>query len=224
MTLLSMLTVLALAGAPAEAHASGGDTAATHAYLLASYALARASQATVGTAQAKVHSYARRLRRECPGVGAGAPQSEAEWPLTDEVAGALWSITYGVNSHAIASFARTVSGLHWSVSRITRAAHAYVTTLRGLASLPLPDVCGDVQAWRAGGFGPPPASTTSFDRHVAALEAHTIPAKLLGPHEGSADRALAQTVARLERSLLNIETVDGYDDWDEVLEAVSLPQ
>jgi len=224
MRLSILLATLTLGWAPAGALASSGDVAATHAYLTANYALARASEKSVAPAQAKVVTYKRKLGRECPGVGAGAPENEVEEPLTYEVAGALWSITYGLNARAIGAFARTVGGLRWSQPKITRTAYAYVKTLRGLAALPLPDLCVDVRAWKANGFGSAPATTMSFDKHVEALEAHAIPAKLLAPYENAADRALAQKTARLERKLLNVETVEGFDDWTTVLETLGMPQ
>jgi hypothetical protein len=224
MRLSILFATLALGWTPAGALASSGDAAATHAYLAANYALARASEATVAPAQAKVVSFDRKLARECAGVGAGAPENEVEEPLTYEVAGALWSITYGVNARAIGTFVRTVDGLRWSQGKITRSAHAYVKTLQGLATLPLPDLCGDVKAWKASGFGKAPAATTSFDKHVEALEAHAISQKLLAPYETAADRALARKMAHLETKLLNAETVEGFDDWTTALETLGLPQ
>jgi hypothetical protein len=224
MRLSTFLATLALALAPTGALASSADVAATHAYLAANYALARASEATVAPAQSKVVSFKRKLARECAGAGAGAPENEVEEPLTYEVAGALWSITYGVNARAIGAFARTVGGLHWSQGEITRTAHAYVKTLRGLAALALPDLCADVRAWKASDFGHAPAATMSFDRHVEALEAHAVSQKLLSSYENAADRALAKKTGRLETKLLNAETVEGFNDWDTVLETLGLPQ
>lgn len=219
-----LLTALVLGGTPAGALASSGDVAATHAYLTANYTLGRASEATVAPAQAKVATFKRKLTGECADAGAGAPENEVEEPLTYEVAGALWSITYGVNARAIGAFARTVDGLHWSQAKITRTAHAYVTTLRGLAALPLPHLCADVRAWKASGFGPAPAATRSFDKRVEALEAHAVSQKLLAPYESASDRALAEKAARLETKLLNAETVEGFDDWTTTLETLGLPQ
>ncbi|HUB36032.1 MAG TPA: hypothetical protein VL972_04350 [Solirubrobacteraceae bacterium] len=209
---------------PAAALASSGDAGATHAYLEADYALAQASKTNVAPAQAKVVAFAHRLRGECGREGSGAPQTEAEQPLTYEAAGALWSITYGANARPIGAFARAVQGLHWSQRKLTHTAQAYAKTLQGLATLSLPHLCADVAAWKASGFGPAPAATVSFDRHVEALEAHAIPLKLLAPYEDAADRALAQRTAGLETKLLNTETVEGYNDWDLVLETLGLPQ
>jgi hypothetical protein len=224
MRLAILSSILALGWAPSAALASSGDIAATHAYLEADYALAQATKANVAPAQAKVVSFAHRLRGECGQEGSGAPQTEAEQPLSYEAAGALWSITYGANARSIGAFARAVQGLHWSQSKLTHTAQAYVKTLRGLAALSLPHLCTDVAAWKASGFGPAPTGTISFDRHVEALEAHAIPLKLLAPYEDAADRALAQKTASLETELLNKETVEGYNDWDLMLETLGLPQ
>jgi hypothetical protein len=208
--------------APAAASGTPLDVASTHAYILANFALARASEAKVAIGQARVLGLDRSLARACPDVGAGSPENEEAQKLTYEVAGALWSVTYGVDAGPIDAFARAVRPLRWSDARITRRAQNYAHSLQGLATIKAPDLCADVRAWSTSGFHTIPASTLVFDQHVESIEAHTIPAQMLAPYEHSADRSVLVRTERLETRLEHIETVTGYNDWESTLETLGL--
>jgi hypothetical protein len=216
------IALLAFVLAPASALATSSDDTATHTYILANYALVRASEAKVGVGQTDFKSYFKQINGKCKGAGAGAPQDEEAQPLNYEATGALWSITYGVDAAPIRTFVSTVDRLHWSNSKLTQIAKSYAATLHGLATLPLPDLCGDVQTWRAGGFRTVPASTTSFDRHVESLEAQTIPPKLLARYEQPGDRSIVERTTSLELKLQDVETSTGYNDLESLLDTLGL--
>jgi hypothetical protein len=220
-TLLA-LALLSLCLAPSAALATPADDAATHAYILANYALVRASDAKVGVGQAAVERYYRSINSKCKGAGAGAPQDEAGQPLNYEATGALWSITYGVAAAPIRTFVSSVNRLHWSNPKLTQIAKSYAATLHGLSTLPLPNLCGDVQTWRAGGFHTVPASTTSFDQHVESLEARTIPPKLLARYEQPGDKSIVERTTRLELQLQDVETSTGYSDLEALVGTLGL--
>jgi hypothetical protein len=217
-----LIIVLVLGMAPATAIATPQDIAATHTYIRADYALARAGDAKVGAAQAKVEELNRKLGRECPNVGAGSPEDEASQPLSYEVAVALWSVSYGTGAGPIRTFVDAVGRLRWSDRRLTRIAQSYATSLHELATLPLPDLCGDVRAWKAGGFKTVPAATTAIDRRVEGIEAKSIPARLLAPYEQPTDRIILARATRLEAKLEEFEISTGFSDWDQVLATLGL--
>jgi hypothetical protein len=221
--LLAMTLALLLAPTQA-AGATAADVAATHAYIRANYALAQAAVAGLASAQANVESYSKKIAKQCRGAGAGALQDEASQRLTYEVAGALWSVTFGTAAGPIGAFAHTVSALRWSNGRLTRMARSYARTLSGLANLRRPNLCGDVQAWKASGFSAIPASTSSFDQHVEALEARTIPSRLLAPYEQAGDGALVRRTTHLESELEANQFEVGFDDWLELVETLGLHQ
>ena len=114
----TIFAVLALTLAPAEAIAS--DVGATHAYIQANYALNRASVSLIHPAEAKIQAYNHRIAAECPRAAAGAPQTDAAYPMSYEVAVALWSLSYGTAAAPIRKFAAAVKPLHWSNARLTR--------------------------------------------------------------------------------------------------------
>jgi hypothetical protein len=225
-TALIAATALGLLGlvAPVGAIATSADVAATHAYIQANYALARAAEAEAGGTQASVVLLNQRFGRECPDVGAGSPQNEESQKLSYEAAGALWSAGYGANAGPIRAFVRKVKPLRWSNPKLTRIARSYARSLLELATLALPDLCGDVRAWSASGFRTVPAATLHFDEHVEAITGHSIPPRLLAPYEQPGDRGALERTTRLEAKLEATEITLGFEDWTSLLETVGLNQ
>ncbi len=227
-----LLVLLALAGTPAlalavtptRALAMPQDVAATHAYIDANFTFAKASQARAAIAQAATVRLTSRVARECRDAGAGSPENEESQKVSYEAAGALWSVVYGADAGPIRAFVRAVAPLRWGNPELTHAAQTYARSLHELSTLVLPDLCADVRTWSAGGFRTLPATTTSFDRHVEAIEGHTIAPRLLAPYERPGDRSIVERTTQLETKLEHIETVTGFNDWDTLLETLGLNQ
>lgn len=223
-TILITALVLGLL-APATASATSlDDVAATHAYIVANSAFVRASEARVRSTQVRIVGFKRKLGRECPNAGAGSPQSEEGHKLSYEVAGALWSLSYGADAAPIHTFAAAVRPLRWSNGKLTRIAAAYAKSLLELAALPLPHICADVRAWSASGFHTVPAATLAFDRRAEAIEGHSISPRLLAPYEQPADRGTLEQTTRLESKLEGTELGAGMNDWNKLLETLGLQQ
>jgi len=220
---LVLIVVFACAVTPSRALAGPRDVAATHAAVTASYMFARASIANISVAQSKIESFKHRLATECPGAGAGTPESEASQPMSQEVAAALWSIAYGSLAHPIEAFARALGSLHWTSARVNQAAHRLTANLIALATIPLPDLCGDVRAWAAGAFATVPRQVIELDRHVEPLEVPEIPWKLLAPYMRAADTTRLAYIKRAETKLAEFEFMVGQKDWYQVLETIGLP-
>jgi hypothetical protein len=215
------LVVLAV---PAPASASNQqDLASTHALIVASDALARVGNASIPIAQAKIEQFDRKLAAECPGAGAGTPETEASQPMSSEVADALWSISYGTATRAIERFVGAVKPLHWSNGRFDRTVHAFATTLLKLATLPLPDLCTDVRLWAASRFQTVPRDVTELDQRVEALTLPEIPWKLVAPYESRHDASMLPYIERAETNLEEAEFTKGQHDWYGTLETLGLP-
>jgi hypothetical protein len=221
--LLAPLVLLTLAASPSPAPASSADFAATHTAILAGYTLARAGVATINIAQSKVESFNRRLAAECPGVGSGAPETEASQPMSHEVAVALWSIAYGSAAGPIERFAKEVRPLRWTSARINDIARSFVANLTGLATIPLPDLCGDARAWRASGFTAIPQHVSELDSRVESLELPEIPWKLVAPYVRKSDAGLVAYIKRAEKKIAEAEFVLGQSDWYQVLRTLGIP-
>jgi hypothetical protein len=220
----TILTALVFGVAPATVLGSPQDTASTHAYIHANYALNRATQAKVKAAQASIEAVIHKLGQECPKLGVGSPQNEEAQHLSYEVVVALWSASYATDAGPIHKFAQAVRHLHWSNPTLTHMTQRYATDLQNLASLQMPNVCGDVTTWKETGFKTVPAASIQLDQRVEAIEPKAIPASLLAPYEQPADKAILATTTRIESQLQQIETVEGFNDWDQALETVGLNQ
>jgi hypothetical protein len=217
------LPILALAfAAPAPASASPQDAASTHAVIAADYALTRSAVADIPVAQADVERFDRQLAGECPGAGAGTPETEASTPMSKEVAAALWSVSYGSEAGPIARFAKAIRALRWTNGRFERAVHAYARVLSGLATIRLPDLCGDVRSWTASGFETVPRDVVALDEQVEPLVVPEIPWGLVGPYEQGRDASLVTYIKRAERKTAEAEFMLGQKDWYQVLETLGL--
>jgi len=218
----AVLAGLVMALTPIRAVAASSDILATHAYIQANYALARASVARIGAGQAKIQQLNTQLASECPLVGAGSPEDAAAEPVSAEVAVALWSIAYGTDAGPIRSFLGIAKRLHWSDHRITALAERYANSLHAYATLPLPDLCGDVGSWKASGFQIIPATTTSSVAREQAVELEAGPSRLLARFERWSDAAMLACTEALEVKLEENEFLLGQGDWYEVLETLGV--
>ncbi|MGH2864680.1 MAG: hypothetical protein ACRDJX_05465 [Solirubrobacteraceae bacterium] len=219
-----LCVVLVVALAPVTASGAASGFAATHAYIQANYALARADVARIAKGEARVQALNSQLARECPGAGAGSPETEATEPMSYEVAVALWALSYGSDAGAIRTFLAAVKPLHWGSSRVTRIAHGYAVSLHELSTLAVPDLCTDVRAWTASGFSVVPANVVQLDKRVEAIEGRSIPSRLLAPFERGSDASVAARTRRLERKLAENEFMVGQTDLIEVTGTLGLPE
>jgi hypothetical protein len=217
-----VLAGLVMALTPIRAVAASSDILATHAYIQANYALARASVARIAAGQAKIQQLNAQLARECPLVGAGSPENEAAEPVSAEVAVALWSIAYGTDAGPIRSFLATAKRLHWSNHRITAIAERYANSLLDYATLPLPNLCGEVGSWKASGFQVIPATTTRSVAREQAVELEPVPSKLLARFERGNDATTLARTEALEVKLEENEFLLGQGDWYQLLETLGV--
>jgi hypothetical protein len=221
-SLITLAVVLALAAVPASASAS--DVSATHAYIQANFKLAQASVARIPAGQAADEALIHKLASECPRAGAGAPISAASFPMSEEVAVALWSVSWVKGAASIRAFGRTVKRLRWSNPRVTSIARRYAADLNEMATIPLPDLCGDVRAWTATHFQVVPASIVALDKRVLAIEPQIVPQSLLAPFERGSDRAIVARTQSLETKFAEAEFTKGQDDLIRATEALGLPE
>ncbi len=208
---------------PRAALAGSGNAAATRTYIDANYTLIRAARSNLATGTAGLKSLANRLARECPLAATGSPENHDSEQLSNEVAGALTIVAYHPDAAAIGAFVHAVRGLRWSNHVLTRTVRTYATQLRGLAGLALPDVCGDVRAWAAGGFQALPASTVQFDQSYYAVdvEAEEVPLRLFSPFESAGETSLVRRTRQLEAPLAEAEA-HAVSDYTEILDALKL--
>jgi hypothetical protein len=218
------LAVLAFGAVPASASAAPRDTASTQAYLKAAHTALQAVVSKWSTVEASIHALDVRFHSECPNVGAGSPQNEEEQKLSYEVAGALWATGYHTDINVVRTFVKAVAPLKWSNPAITRDARRFTKGLQEMATLSVPNLCGDVRTWAAGGYKAVPADTAQYDSHVEAIEVKEIPRGLLLPYLPASDRALLVQTEHLATRFEELEFSRGQVDWNTALETLGLNQ
>jgi hypothetical protein len=205
---LSLLGALAAAcaAAPGTTLAAGGDSASTHAYLVADHALVRTATTHFGVARAAFAGLLHRLRSECPMVAAESPQNEDSTQLSNELIGAMVTSAYRPDRAHIRAFIAATRPLRWSSGAINRWVHEYDSDLATLNALAPPDVCGDVRAWVAAGYRALPAATVAFDaRFVPAWRALGEMPPGLRRLVGSGDRGLFANTQQGESEITEFE-------------------
>lgn len=220
--LTAPLAVLVLAFTPAVAGATSRDGASTHAYLTASYKLLHTAVSTWPSVERNIDKLDLRLHAECPTAGAGSPENEEAQKITYEAAGALFAVSYRTDAASVHAYSNAVKRLTWSNPRITREAHRLAGGLLEMAALRVPDICADVRAWSATGFGAMPSDVEPYDRHVEAIDIHEVPQRLLTPYVQPADKQLRRQVEHLATRFEELEFTRGQSDWIALLKAVDL--
>jgi hypothetical protein len=219
-----LAAVLVVGLVPASATAAPRDVSSTHAYLVAAYAALHATVTQWGSVESNIRKLNQRFHAECPEVGIGSPQSKEEQKLSAEAAGALWATGYHTDAKIVQAFVRAVKPLRWSNPATTRAARKFTSGLTEMTRLKVPDLCGDVRAWAAGGFKAVPASTVQYVQHAEAIEVKEIPRRLLAPYVQPADKSLRAKDEHLALRFEELEISRGQVDWDMLLETLAIAQ
>ncbi len=220
-----LATVILGGGVPATGNAaSSHDIAAARIVLTSGYETLRGVLRTWPKVEASLRNLNSRFARECPGIGAGLPQTEIEKRLSYEVAGALWATAYRADAPIVKRFIHRVTGLTSSNPKINRRVYRFLNGLNEMLALQVPDICADVRAWTASGYERMPTSTLQFDSHVEAIDVEIPSPKLADPYLVSSDRALVPKLEHLITKFEELEFTVGQRFWNMLLETLDVPQ
>jgi hypothetical protein len=218
-----LLTVLAAGLSPAQALAAPSENASsTHTALVAAYTALHSVVATWPGVEAQLQALDRRFAAECPRAGLGSPENEPEGRMAYEVTGALWAVGYHADARIAQRFIRTVSPLRWTNPALTRRMHTYITGLREMIALQVPNLCGEVRSWSASGFQTVPQSAFQYDQHVEAINVEVPSPALLAKYVQPADRQLFARVKHLVVRFEELEFTVGQRAWYHLLEILGL--
>jgi hypothetical protein len=202
--------------------ASREDVSSTHTALTAAYTSLRAIVNTWPGEEASFHELDLKFAAECPDVAAGSPQNASEQRLSYEVAGALWAVGYRKDANIVNAFIKAISPLRWSVAALTRRAHEFITGLREMLALSVPDLCGDIRSWIASGYRTVPASTLQFDEHVEAINVEIPLPRLVLAYVQPVDKGLFRRTEHLLTRFDELEFSTGQTAWISLLETLGL--
>ena len=180
--LAAICALCALTAAPASAHESAAaraqNTAATHAYLLATVSVQETEVRNLAQSKAAIEGAAAHIAGECPGVLAGVPPSEQEpetfssQPRTSsprimgeehrrssqlsalklELSLTLSDARIQLDREAIETLTRSLTTLTWSNPYVTALVHLAATVDQSELELPVPNACADMNAWVSSGY------------------------------------------------------------------------
>ncbi|HEX5307917.1 MAG TPA: hypothetical protein VFW38_02435 [Solirubrobacteraceae bacterium] len=224
--LAPLLATLALYGvAPTTASAaSSHDVAAARTVLTAGYETLQGVLHSWPKVEASLRTLNHRFARECPGIGANSPQTEAEKRLSYEVAGAMWATAYRADAGIVRRFIHRVTGVTSSNAKLNRRVYKFLNGLNEMLALQVPDICSDVRAWTASGYTRVPTSTLQYDKHVEAIDVEIPSPKLAEPYVDASDRALVPKLEHLIRRFEELEFTTGQQYWNALLETLAVPQ
>jgi hypothetical protein len=165
--LVGLVIVLALTvgSLPTFAKSNGGkvdDVAATRAYLLARHRFMLAGSHDRQASEASVQSLVARVKNECSGVLADAPENRASDDIRDEIVEDEALTLERPARNATLAFAMTVQRLRWSNPKLTYYVSHSAREEAAKEKIALPDICADAKALAADGFKAAPTATEKF--------------------------------------------------------------
>jgi hypothetical protein len=211
-----------------DARASGratdaGDVAATRAYIEADYRLARAGRDDLSMSLTGVRAFVRRTVTECPLAGEGSYGNHAANLIAEEVLGAIEIVAYHPDGRPIRAATTAFKRLRWSNGELTRRVHALAVKLESLVAMTPANICADVRAYAATGFGAAPETTVGFLKLFGAanVEPEEVPARLLKPYEGPRQVKQMRAIGRLESVAAEWEA-HAVEQWMQVMRGLDL--
>jgi hypothetical protein len=188
------------------------DSVATRAYLRASDAYARDAYAQVRASVAAIEASASEIAAACPGALTYAPRDAAFTELGEEAEGTLLFAGAKPLRSIILRLAQAIGHLSWSDHALTRLVRARAAEEREIAALATPDMCAEIEAWKASAYAALPQSASAFVARFSAIassssvgpseeQRETVILRRLRHHEGRAERATAKRIEALEARL-----------------------
>ena len=210
--LLVALGLWAMFPASAPAAVPTRDVVATGAYLRAQDADALEMTAELNASVAALEGRSDAIARECPAVLTYAPRDEAFAEFGEETIAILSDAFIGPWRATQLRTSKTIGALRWSNRKLTRLVHRLAAEERGLATITLPDVCGEIATWKASDYAALPESVSRFfavkesiesERYLGPSEELREAAirRMLRPYDSPADRRIAEHLAHLEAEI-----------------------
>jgi hypothetical protein len=216
------------------------NVAATRAYLLAWHRLRLAGESEQQAGEAAVQALVAKVKTECPGVLAEAPENRAREDIRAEIGEEVPLTLERPARSATLAFATTVQRLRWSNPKLTYYATHSAKEEAAKEKVALPDICADAKALVAGGFKAAPITTEKFlASSTAANSITTIVfhrgetgdleekiSRLLTPYERSDEKALIPrkpTKSEIKRAVSALEKDIGIPIV-EIAHALGLPE
>jgi hypothetical protein len=214
--LIAGLVCGACAALPASASAAGSharDVQATRAYLHAYETYVPEVELEVGAQVAAIEMRESEVAAQCPSALTYAPRDAAFEEVSEELATAQWYAGVAPIRSIMLRLAGVIAHLSWSDHELTRLVHAEATEELAEVALVLPDVCAQIEAWKASGYASLPSGVSEFLANIEVMEAESTVGRseesrerlimhLLRGYETPAERRLVRGLERREERSL----------------------
>jgi len=211
-TWMALTVTVACLLAPGQAMAAVSNVASTRAYLQAFATFERSASAETAARIAAVEASGWEIAGGCPLVLTYAPRDDAFEELGSELGLVEWYSTAVPLWPVFERMADAISRLRWSDRELTKLVQEEAAEERADVGLVLPDVCSDIEAWKASAYARLPQDTEAFIGRVDEIEAHAtvghgeqgrekVISRLLRRYERPAERRAAARFERLERQV-----------------------
>jgi hypothetical protein len=176
--LVVLVLMLAIAERPLSTFAESSgrqvdNVAATRAYLLARHKFMFGGQHEESVGEAAVQGLVARVKNECPGVLAEAPESRARDDIRDEISEDVPLTLERPARNATLAFAMTVQRLRWSNPKLTYYVTHAAREEAAKEEIALPGICADAKTFAANGFTTTPTTTQEFLASCSAANSIT---------------------------------------------------
>jgi hypothetical protein len=165
LVVLVFLLAFTLGSLPTFAESNGGkvdNVATTRAYLLARHRFLLSGQHDQQAGEVAVQSLVARVKNECPGVLAEAPESRGRDDIRAEIAEDVPLTLERPVRNATLAFAKTVQRFRWTNRKLTYYVTHAAREEAAKEEVALPDICTDAKAFAADGFKTAPTATEKF--------------------------------------------------------------
>lgn len=181
----------------------------TRAYLRLSNAYARSLYPQVGAMVHAIEARASEIAKRCPLSLAYAPRDYAFEELGEETSRSLLYAGAVPARSMMLRFAGAIDRLTWSDRKLTRLVRAQAATEREVAGLGLPNICAQIEAWRASAYATIPPEADDYLKSMGVIESEStvepseesrevVIRSLLRRYEDPSERRLAERVKKLE--------------------------
>jgi hypothetical protein len=188
------------------------NAAATRAYLRASEAYAESTRAETTAIETAIRGSASQIAGECPSALTYVPRDTAFVEIDEEIGQTLYFTGAALLRAGRYSFVRAIGGLRWSDARLSRLVAGLAAQEAAAAALTLPNVCADIDAWKASAYATLPSSASAFLARADAVESASYVGpseesrevaimRLLKPYEGPDERRAVKLLERQERHM-----------------------
>ncbi len=172
-----VLVFVVVGSLPTFAKSNGGkvdNVAATRTYVHAWHRFMLAGQHDRQAGEAAVRSLAAKVKDECSGVLAGAPENRAREDIRAEIVEDVALTLERPARNATLAFAVTVRRLRWSNRKLTYYVGHSAREEAAKEKVALPDICADAKALAVDGFKAAPTTTEKFLANCDAANSITI--------------------------------------------------